>query len=207
MKVFSISDIAKAFCLTCIWVCAFSAQAQTQDTLQVDTLNAQKVNLAPVSRPKPMSFRMGSIRSNAILRQMPQYKAIQNNMIALREQYEAEAKKSEKDFQRKFEEFMQGQKDFPKTILEKRQNELESMLETNAAFRIKVQALLAEAEKSMIADVKAELADAIEIAAQERGVSIVFDLDNGSVPYVVGGLTIDLTPHVLKVLGIDPSNN
>jgi outer membrane protein len=150
---------------------------------------------------------MGSIRSNAILRQMPQYKAIQNNMIALREQYEAEAKKSEKDFQRKFEEFMQGQKDFPKTILEKRQNELESMLETNAAFRIKVQALLAEAEKSMIADVKAELADAIEIAAQERGVSIVFDLDNGSVPYVVGGLTIDLTPHVLKVLGIDPSNN
>ena len=81
------------------------------------------------------------------------------------------------------------------------------MLETNAAFRIKVQALLAEAEKSMIADVKAELADAIEIAAQERGVSIVFDLDNGSVPYVVGGLTIDLTPHVLKVLGIDPFNN
>ena len=47
---------------------------------------------------------------------------------------------------RKFEEFMQGQKEFPKTILEKRQNELQNMLESNASFRIKVQALLKEAE-------------------------------------------------------------
>ena len=134
---------------------------------------------------------------------MPQYQAMQKNLKAMKEQYEAEAKKSENDFQRKFEEFMNGQKEFPKTILEKRQNELQNMLESNASFRIKVQALLKEAEESMMADVRAELDDAITIAAQERGISIVFDLDGGSVPYTVPGLATDLTADVIKLLGIE----
>jgi outer membrane protein len=134
---------------------------------------------------------------------MPQYQAMQKNLKAMKEQYEAEAKKSENDFQRKFEEFMNGQKEFPKTILEKRQNELQNMLESNASFRIKVQALLKEAEESMMADVRAELDDAITIAAQERGISIVFDLDGGSVPYIVPGLATDLTADVIKLLGLE----
>ena len=134
---------------------------------------------------------------------MPQYQAIQRNMEALREQYEAEAKKSENDFQKKFEEFIQGHKDFPKTILEKRQNELQTMLETNAAFRIKVQNLLVEAEKSMLADVMTELKEAISVVAKEKGVSIVFDVDGDSVPYIIPGLALDLTSSVIDYLLID----
>ena len=134
---------------------------------------------------------------------MPQYKAVQHNMEALKAQYEAEAKKSEEDFKRKFEEFMHGQKEFPKTILEKRQNELQNMLQTNAEFRIKVQSLLAEAEKSLMADVMAEMSEAITLAAEERGVSIVFDVDGGSVPYMVSGLAVDLTSAVILHLGVE----
>lgn len=146
---------------------------------------------------------MGQINSNLILPRMPQYLAMQESLKALKAQYEAEAKKSENDFQRKFEEFMQGQKDFPKTILDKRQNELQIMLETNAEFRIKAQQLLAEAESSMLADVKAELQEAVAIVAQQKGVSIVYDLDDGSVPYIVQGLAADLTVAVMHQLGID----
>jgi outer membrane protein len=126
-------------------------------------------------------------------------------MDALREQYEAEARKSENDFQKKFEEFMQGHRDFPKTILEKRQNELQNMLETNAAFRIKVQNLLVEAEKSMMADVMSELNEAISVVAKEKNVSIVFDLDGGTVPYIIPGLALDLTSSVIEYLLIDES--
>ena len=194
----NISTLAKVCCLLLVTAWGQGMRAQAEDTAQADT-----VARSHSTQQRPRAFVMGQISSNAILPRMPQYLAMQESLKALRQQYEAEAKKSENDFQRKFEEFMQGQKDFPKTILEKRQNELQIMLETNAEFRIKAQKLLAEAEKGMMADVRAELAEAIAIVAQEKGVSIVYDLDGGSVPYIVSGLATDLTSAVMEHLGID----
>lgn len=198
---FSICNLIKVLCLLCLVALPQTFQAQTEDTVSMDTVVQSQPKPRRTSRT-PKLFIIGSIRSNTVLRSMPQYRAMKNNMESLREQYEAEARKSEEDFQRKFEEFMQGQDEFPKTILEKRQNELQNMLKTNADFRIKVQKLLQEAEKSLMDDVRAELSDAINIVAQERGINIVFDLDGGSVPYVVNGLTTDITQDVIRQLGL-----
>lgn len=199
MKVFHNPAAIKIFFLLCICSLSQTLAAQQQDSVAVDSIKPQ----VAVERPRPRTLVMGSIRTNTILQNMPQYKAMQASMQALREQYEAEARKSEEDFQRKFEEFLQGKDEFPKTILEKRQNELQSILEANAKFRIKVQELLAEAEKSLMADVRAEMTDAIAVVAQDKGVSIVFDLDNGSVPYILSGLAVDLTADVIQLLGIE----
>lgn len=199
MKVFHTPASIKFFFLLCICSLSQTLAAQQQDSVAVDSIKPQ----VAVERPRPRPLVMGSIRTNTILQNMPQYKAMQASMQALREQYEAEARKSEEEFQRKFEEFLQGKDEFPKTILEKRQNELQSILEANANFRIKVQELLAEAEKSLMADVRAEMNDAIAVVAQDKGVSIVFDLDNGSVPYILSGLAVDLTADVIQLLGIE----
>lgn len=199
MKVFHNPAAIKIFFLLCICSLSQTLAAQQQDSVAVDSIKPQ----VAVERPRPRTLVMGSIRTNTILQNMPQYKAMQASMQTLREQYEAEARKSEEDFQRKFEEFLQGKDEFPKTILEKRQNELQSILEANANFRIKVQELLAEAEKSLMADVRAEMNDAIAVVAQDKGVSIVFDLDNGSVPYILSGLAVDLTADVIQLLGIE----
>lgn len=201
MKAFNFSTFPRTICLICLIACSIILRAQVQDSVQVDSTNTVQANTK--LRPRPRAFAFGQVRTSKILTRMPQYHAVQKNLKALKEQYEAEAKKSENDFQRKFEEFMSGQKEFPKTIQEKRQNELQNMLETNASFRIKVQVLLKEAEESMMADVRVELNDAITIAAQERGVSLVFDLDGGSIPYIVPGLATDLTDDVIKLLGIE----
>lgn len=199
MKMFHNPAAIKIFFLLCICSLSQTLAAQQQDSVAVDSIKPQ----VAVERPRPRTLVMGSIRTNTILQEMPQYKAMQASMQALREQYEAEARKSEEEFQRKFEEFLQGKDEFPKTILEKRQNELQSILEANANFRIKVQELLAEAEKSLMADVRAEMNDAIAVVAQDKGVSIVFDLDNGSVPYILSGLAVDLTADVIQLLGIE----
>lgn len=189
---------AKIFCLLSLLFCATYTEAIAQESMTTDSTN--KVTTITT---QPQAIVLGCISSKTILKQMPQYKAVEKNIASLREQYETEAKKSERDFQTKFEEFMQGQKDFHKTILEKRQNELQNMLETNAAFRIKVQKLLTEAETEMLANVMAEMQDAIALAAEENGVSIVFDTDGNSVPFIVKGVAIDLTPSVLKILGVN----
>ena len=54
-----------------------------------------------------------------------------------------------------------------------------------------------------MADVMAEMSEAITLAAEERGVSIVFDVDGGSVPYMVSGLAVDLTSAVILHLGVE----
>ncbi|MBR6699506.1 MAG: OmpH family outer membrane protein [Bacteroidaceae bacterium] len=199
MKVFQHSMFIRSLFLFCFCVCMQQVSAQVQDSLAVDSTSVRE----PAPEQRPRAFVMASVRAESVLYRMPQYKAMQDNMKALREQYEAEARKSEEDFQRKFEEFMQGKAEFPKTILEKRQNELQNMLESNARFRIKVQELLAEAEKSLMEDVRAELNEAIALVAQGKGVGLVFDLDNGSVPYLAPGMAVDITADVVRYLGIE----
>lgn len=199
MKTLNIHRASVLVCLLFLVSFAHPIMAQSEDSVSIDSVSQAQEEPLPAKRPKPKAFIMGRISSKTILANMPQYKAMQRSMVALKAQYEAEAKKSEEDFQRKFEEFMQGQKEFPKTILEKRQNELQNMLETNAQFRIKVQTLLAEAEKSLMADIMAEMSEAISTVAQERSISIVFDTDNGSIPYMVSGLAVDLTSAVIQL--------
>lgn len=194
LKVFAVAGLL-AYCHS---VCGQTDTVPSQESQDVSAVS-DAVSNSSVSR----GIIIGRVSSAKILPLMPQYKSVRNNLLALKEQYEAEAKKSESDFQRKFEEFMKGQKEFPKTILEKRQNELQNMLEANATFRVKVQALLEEAEKAMMTDVRAELSDAISTVAQRKGVSLVVDIDGGSVPYIVPGLAMDLTKDVMQVLGIE----
>lgn len=199
MKTHNIHSFVRIACIACFVALSHVVCAQTEGPLPANTPDTllQESNPAPTTRPVVLIF--GKVYSAKILAVMPQYQAMHRNLQDLKAQYEAEARKSESDFQRKFEEFMQGKDEYPKTILEKRQNELQNMLETNAQFRIKVQTLLAEAEKSLMADIMAEMSEAISTVAQERSISIVFDTDNGSVPYMVSGLAVDLTSAVIQL--------
>lgn len=150
------------------------------------------------------TLRLASLSHNAVMQRMTQYHEAQKNLKALRAQYEAEAKRSEEDFQRKFVEFMDGQKDFPETILLKRQNELQNMLESNAKFRLKVQDLLAKAEKDLMNDVRAVLVEAVQAVAAEEGYVLVLNTDGDSVSYIAEGIAADITDKVLRKLDIVP---
>lgn len=148
------------------------------------------------------SISIGYLSHRNIIKHMPQYADAQRSLKELKNQYEAEAKRSEKEFQAKFEEFLQTQKDLPQTILIKRQNELQSMMDANITFRIKVEALLKDAEEDMMADVKSILKDAINSVAAEQGINIVLNTDGEGVSYVTPGMASDITIPVMQKLGI-----
>ena len=63
------------------------------------------------------------------LKAMPDYQLVQKSLSELRAQYEAEQQRVEQDFNIKYEEFLEGQRDFPESILRKRQTELKELLE------------------------------------------------------------------------------
>ena len=60
----------------------------------------------------------GYISYQGVLTSMPEYTVAQENIKRLKAKYEEEAQRVEKDFNAKYESFLEGQRDFPKSILE-----------------------------------------------------------------------------------------
>lgn len=146
--------------------------------------------------------QFGYLSYTAVLHEMPEYAQAQSNLTALRTKYNQEAERGEDEFQKKFVDFLQGQKDFPTTILQKRQAELQNLMDNGLEFRNKVQKLLADAEKEMVAEVEKKLNNAILNVGVEMGYLFVMNTDNNNYPFINPVLGVDVTILVKKKLGL-----
>lgn len=144
--------------------------------------------------------RYGTLRYEALLRQLPEYARAQQELTTLREKYQAEASYNETAFKRQFAEFLQGQKDFPHSILLKRQRDLQDAMERGVAYRQAADSLLAQAEQDLLQPARRRLDAAIDSAASARGYDLVVNLDAAACPYVNPQLAEDATPFVLECL-------
>ena len=129
------------------------------------------------------TFRFGYLSYEAALQAMPGYAKAQQKLADLRAQYQAETKRVEDEFNRKYEEFLDGQRDFPKTILQKRQTELQELMERNIAFKEKSREELAQAEKEAMAPLKIRLIELLDKIGRERGYAFIYDTDTNALPF------------------------
>lgn len=146
--------------------------------------------------------KLGYLSYESVLKQMPEYAQAQQSLADLKAKYEQEATRGEDEFQRKFSEFLQGQKDFPENILVKRQAELQALMETGIKFRQEAQDLLTKAEKELMAGVHARLAEAIRTVGLEAGYGAILNTDNNSCPFINPALGEDVTAPVMRQLGL-----
>ena len=145
-------------------------------------------------------LKFGFLSYNIVMQAMPEYAAMQNSMAELREKYEAEQKRVENDFNKKYEEFLDGQKSFPKTILQKRQSELQEMLDKNVAFKKESQRLLKQAEEDAMAPIQARLATALDTIGKERGFAFIVNTDEKATLWLNPSLGEDITATVIEQL-------
>ena len=103
---------------------------------------------------------------------------------SLRAQYLAETKRVEDEFNRKYEEFLEGQRDFPRTILQKRQTELQELMEKNIQFKEKSREELAEAERQAMAPLRIRLIEQLGIIGRERGYAFIYDTDTKALNFI-----------------------
>ena len=170
MRKFLVSMVALLACMT------LSAQTPQSSEAPASNLQSSMFN-AP-------SLKFGYLSYSAALKSMGAYATVQQQMTDLKAQYEAEMQRVEKDFNRKYEEFLDGQRDFPKTILQKRQTELQEMMEKNIAFREKSRAELARAEQEAMAPLRIQLIELIGTIAREQGFAFIYDTDTKALPFV-----------------------
>ena len=159
------------------------------------------------AQPKDsLAFKFGYLSYDSVMVAVPDYTELKTNMAQLREQYEAEQKRVENDFNKKYEEFLDGQASFPKTILQKRQSELQEMLDRNIEFKKQSQKMLSEAEANMMEVIKTTINMAVNIIAQERGYAFVLNTDKEAVTFINPALGEDITEAVKLLLNEETKN-
>ena len=102
-------------------------------------------------------IKFGYLSYTEALKSMTDYPLMQQNLESLRKQYQNETKRAEDEFNAKYEAFLEGQRDFAPVILEKRQAELQELLNKNIAFKQEAARLLRQAEADMTAPLKKKL--------------------------------------------------
>ena len=145
-------------------------------------------------------LKFGFLSYNIVMQAMPEYAAMQNSMAELREKYEAEQKRVENDFNKKYEEFLDGQKSFPKTILQKRQSELQEMLDKNVAFKKESQRLLKQAEEDAMAPIMVRLAETLDAIGKVRGYAFIVNIDEKVALWLNPSQGEDITATVIEQL-------
>lgn len=147
-------------------------------------------------------IQIGYISYEKVLTEMPEYAQAKQDLAALKAKYEAEAQKGEEEFQRKFVDFLQGQKEFPQAIMQKRQAELQTLMDAGVAFRMKSQELIAQAEKDLMQAAHTRLNRAMIDVGTEYGYICILNTDNNSCPYINPALGVDVTELVRQKLGL-----
>ena len=141
-------------------------------------LNAQAQN------DSSQVFRFGYLSYKAAIERMAEYAVVQQQMEDLRAQYQAETLRVEDEFNRKYEEFLDGQREFPRTILQKRQMELQELMEKNIKFKEQSRQELEDAERQAMAPLRIRLIELLSTIGRERGYAFVYDTDTKALPFI-----------------------
>lgn len=140
--------------------------------------------------------RFGYFSYDEVLKSMPDYVLAQRSVDDLRLKYDAELKRAEDEFNSKYEEFLEVQKDLVPAILHKRQAELQEMMQKNINFKKESQRLLQQAETDAFAPVKVKLNAAIKKVGQDQGYSFILNTDNNACPFVNPEMGEDATEAI-----------
>ena len=146
------------------------------------------------------AFRFGYLSYNTALQSMPDYTKAQQKIEGLKAQYQAETKRVEDEFNRKYEEFLDGQREFPKTILQKRQTELQELMERNIQFKEKSREELAQIERETLAPLRIRLIELLGKIGRERGYAFIIDTDKTALPFINPNMGDDLNQIVKDAL-------
>ena len=130
------------------------------------------------------TFRFGYLSYEGAIQSMPEYAIVQKKMKALQEQFQAETLRVEDEFNRKYEDFLDGQRDFPRTILQKRQTELQELMERNIQFKEQGRQELADAEREAMAPLRIRLIELLSTIGREKGYAFIYDTDTKALPFL-----------------------
>jgi len=162
--------------------------------------HAQPTTESTAMQPQQQVLKFGYLSYDSVLTQTADYAVVRQTLADLKAKFEAEQKRVENDFNQKYEEFLDGQKDFPPTILRKRQTELRELMERNVAFRQQALDELRQTELRLMAPLHQRLQQVLAGVARLRSLAFILNTDSDAVPFINPAQGEDLNQTVADAL-------
>ena len=134
-----------------------------------------------------------------MLHSLPDYTIAKHKLSDLKAKYDAEMKRVEDEFNTKYQFFLQDQQELAPSILQKRQAELQELMDKNVAFKAKARQLLQEAEEEAMSPIRDKVNTAIRLVGEKRGLAFVLNTDNNAAPFLNPTFGEDITAAVLQM--------
>lgn len=182
-----------------------AAQNTNQPQTVVDTApTTQMVALTPAQNTTPATsqaaaLRYGYLSVDSVLHSLPDYTIAKHKLSDLKAKYDAEMKRVEDEFNTKYQFFLQDQQELAPSILQKRQAELQELMDKNVAFKAKARQLLQEAEEEAMSPIRDKVNTAIRLVGEKRGLAFVLNTDNNAAPFLNPTFGEDITAAVLQM--------
>ena len=159
--------------------------------------------MAPLSMfAQASAQKFGYVDVNAIIVLMPEYAKAQNDLKVLGEQYNKEYEGLRTEFEKKSLEFEQLQDSLPENLLKRRQEELQELYMRLQQYERETYQYMQQEQQAKFAEVAQVLNEAIQAVGTEGGYVCVFDISNGTMPFINTVLCEDVNNKVKAKLGI-----
>ena len=120
----------------------------------------------------PMSVfaqKFGHTNVQEIITAMPEYTKAQTDIQAMEQQYRDEIKRAEEELSKKYAAYQQEQANLPKNIAERRQKELDDLMQKGMQFQQDASQQLNQSWMEMLQPIAKKVDDAIKAVGQEGG--------------------------------------
>ncbi len=148
------------------------------------------------------NFKFGHINRSEVIVLMPE----RDSAVAKLEKYGKELQETfqgmQSEFNRKYEEYAQKQKDWLPAVLEAKEKELSEMQQRLQQFSATAQQELGQMEQQLMTPVLQKANDAINKVGKVNGFTYIFDLSAGPLAYINENVSENVLPLVKKELGI-----
>ena len=150
------------------------------------------------------NLKFGHINAQEIVSAMPEFAKAQSDIEALDKQLTSELQRTQEEFNKKYQEFQQAiaKDSLPANIAERRQKELQDMMQRQEQFQQEAQQQMQKAQNDAMVPIYKKLDDAIKAVGAAEGVIYIFDLARTPVAYVNESQSVNLTAKVKAQLGI-----
>lgn len=145
--------------------------------------------------------KFAHMNSQEVITAMPEFTKAQADLDAMSKQYQEEMKRTQEEFQKKYQEFLAQEDSLPKNIAERRQKDLQEMAQRQEEFQQEAYQSMQKAQQDAMTPIYKKLDEAIQAVGKAEGVVYIFDLARTPIPFV-GAQSIDVTGKVKAQLGI-----
>lgn len=147
------------------------------------------------------TLKFGTVNTQEIFNLMPDRVTAENTLKSVSEKYEAEFKKLQEEFNKKYTEFQALDENTPQSIKDSRARELQENSQKIQNFQQMAQQEMSKQQETLLAPISDKIQKAIQTVGAEGGFTFIYDLSIPAIVYTGTG-AVDATPLVKAKLGI-----